>query len=117
MTTEKAPDVRTGTVVFMGEFLIRRHKEMTERQTNLVNLANKISKNPDNPHNDPFAGPLLAKAERFKEPLEAIENHIRFIMRGGRGAELDSRGYSLQYRNPPPLRMPPFRVEVTQPKP
>ena len=56
----------------------------------------------DNPSEDQFAGPLIAKAERMDKEDEALKNHIRFIMRGGFGEQVNTNGYRLQYENAVP---------------
>jgi hypothetical protein len=88
-------------VLYMGDHLLRKLSKREEAKTNIRNTAEKISKK-DNPSEDQFAGPLIAKAERMDKEDEALKNHIRFIMRGGFGEQVNTNGYRLQYENAVP---------------
>ena len=88
-------------VLYMGDHLLKKLTKREEAKNNLCKTAENISKK-DNPSEDQFAGPLIAKAERMDKEDEPLKNHIRFIMRGGFGEQINSKGYRLQYENAVP---------------
>lgn len=102
-STETTPT--SNNVVYMGDFLLRRLKLYMGKKEHLCHIAGTVSKS-ENPRNDAFAGPLLAKADKFNEPIEALQRHIRFIMHGGNHSPVKpNSGYSLQYPPAPPVRI------------
>lgn len=100
----------TSNVVYMAEFLAHRRMKLKERRDHLTAVAEKISKS-ENAHNDAFAGPLLAKAAKFEEPIKDLERHIRFLLRGGNTMQIPARGYLLQHPNIP--APPSVNIQVT----
>jgi hypothetical protein len=108
-------ELPTDTVVYMGDFLIQKHIKLQKRRDAVYDNAKRIQKKGFTEKDDPFAAPLYTKAAKMDEELEAIARHISFIMRGGRGQSIPSRGYLLQHANPPVP--PPVRITVSQPVP
>lgn len=98
-------------VVYMAEFLMRRRNSVVAEANTMYAKAEKLSKNPD-PRQDPFAGVLMKKVDALAEKANGIENHIKFIVRGGRGAMIPSMGYQTSYAQPPPVN-----INVTLPVP
>ncbi len=111
---EAAQEEVPSNVIYMAEFLMRRRNQAVTEANAMFAKAQKLSKNPD-PRQDPFAGVLMKKVDEFAEKAEALEKHIKFIVRGGRGAMIPSQGYSTAYGQPSPP--PPVKISVSFPAP
>lgn len=107
-------ELPTNTVVYMGDFLIRKHIDLQKRRDYVYENAKRIQKKGFTEKDDPFAAPLYTKAAKMDEELEAIARHIRFIMRGGRGQSIPTHGYSLQHQSKTPIP-PPVTITVSKP--
>ncbi len=101
-------------VVYLAEFLMKRRNAVVNDANIIFAKAQKLSKNPD-PRQDPFAGVLMKKVDALAEKAESIEKHIKFIVRGGRGALIPSHNYSTTYRQVSPP--PPVKIDVSFPAP
>lgn len=111
---EAAREEVPSNVIYMAEFLMRRRNQTVTEANAMFAKAQKLSKRPD-PRQDPFAGVLMKKVDEFAEKAEALEKHIKFIVRGGRGSMIPSPGYSTAYGQPSPP--PPVKISVSFPPP
>lgn len=111
---EAAQEEVKSNVVYMAEFLMKRRNSVVTEANAMYAKAEKLSKNPD-PRQDPFAAVLMKKVDELAEKANAIENHVKFIVRGGRGALIPSQGYSTSYGQPSPP--PPVNISVSFPAP
>lgn len=111
---EAAKEEIPSNVIYMAEFLMRRRNALVTEANVMYAKAEKLSKNPD-PRQDPFAGVLMKKVDALAEKANDIEKHIKFIVRGGRGAVIPIRGYQTGYSQPTPP--PPVKISVSFPAP
>lgn len=115
MTPQQAAQEEVpSNVIYMAEFLMKRRNGVVNDANAMFEKAKKLSKNPD-PRQDPFAGVLMKKVDALAEKAEAIEKHIKFIVRGGRGAMIPAHNYSTSYGQPSPP--PPVKIDVSFPAP
>ncbi len=99
-------ELPTNTVVYMGDFLIRKHIELQKRRITCTRMPSAFRRRVSPKRMTRFAAPLYTKAAKMDEELGAIARHIRFIMRGGRGQSIPTHGYSLQHRRARPQSRP-----------
>jgi hypothetical protein len=111
---EAAQEEVPNNVIYMAEFLMRRRNQAVTEANVMLAKAQKLSKHSD-PRQDPFAGVLMKKVDEFAEKADALEKHIKFIVRGGRGAMIPSQRYSTAYGQPSPP--PPVKISVSFPAP
>ena len=106
--TQNTEEETTGQVIHMADYLARTRKKKVDEANALIEKAQKLSKNPD-PYQDPFASILMKRVDAIRDVVDAMENQIRFIVRGGNAsAQIPARGYSLSYGQtpvPPPLNL------------
>lgn len=104
-------EVKTN-VIYMGDYLVQRKKQLETEANIMWAKAKQLSKY-DDPRLDPFACVLMSKVDDMAENINDMERHIKFIMRGGWGAAIPSRGYVAHYASTPP----PAKIMVSMPKP
>lgn len=101
-------------VVYMADFLMQRRNKLVTDANLMFEKAQKLSKHPD-PRNDPFAAVLMKKVDAMADKVDQIENHMRFIVRGGNSVQikLDTTGYQLNTATLPPvtINVSPHPVE------
>lgn len=112
MTEPTATDSHSN-IIWMGEFLMKRLKNQEDARNSVLEIAQRLNKKED-PRQDQFAGPLMAKADRLNVACEATKRHLQFIFRGGFGPQSHvPRQFVFQQSPPPPVNLTVSNIDTT----
>lgn len=79
MTEQTATPEPVNTVVYMGDFLLRKRDNALEERNRLVEIVEDLSNNAK----DKFVGPVRAKLASAQAVVDRLTKHIKFINHGG----------------------------------
>lgn len=103
MTEQTVTAETPNTVVYMGDYLMKKRDKALEERQRLVEIVEDLSNNAK----DKFVGPVRAKLASAQAVVDRLTKHIKFINHGG----MDQRP-AKQFTTPEPFKLVITNVPV-----